>query len=442
MSGRTSLSFWRWLLVVVALACVTASGAAKEPKRRPQHYGRPTSKTPASHALDWPARIALFPAWLLFEVVLRKPHAALVTAVESSDTVKKAQDTTSDGPWKELTVLPAARFDVGLKPMIGLNTHWRYHRSDLLFQVSTWGPDYLFGHAAERFEVVPKQRLSVQTSFERRQDTPYYGLGPRSAAADRARYQGNDLRVQLGYSADFWRRSHVAVGLGGRGYWFGTGSCCDELSVREAVATGRFSAPGLDQDFGAGVQRAEVVLDTRPEHATRGFALRAAAFEETSYGIGGPSRSWIRYGGSLGTSVDITGTRRILSVSMHGELVDPLRGEVPFTEQVSLGGDRYLLGYLRGRLIDRSAVIGSAEYTWPIWVFLEGVVHAAVGNVFGRHFEGLDGRTLRYSAGVGLRSTGNRYSRLEMMLALGSRPFDEGGAVDSIRFMVGTQRAP
>lgn len=428
---------WFWVLTLTGQA--TAKPTSKRP---PPRYGRPAPSAPATRVLEWPLRIALAPAWVAFELVLRKPHAALVTAVENSATLKKAQDTTSDGPWKELTVLPAARFDVGLAPLIGLNGRFRYHRSDLSVQASTWGPRYVFAQAAERFEIVPKQQIFLQTRFERRSDHPFYGLGPRSGDADRARFGASDLRVQLGYSADFWRRSHVAVALGGRGYWFGEGGLGDDPSLASAVAERRLQAPGLGLDYGAATQRAELVLDSRRELPRRGASLRAALFEESSLVLDVPGRSFLRAGGSLGTHIDLTGTRRVLDLGVHAEVAAPLRGELPFTEQIALGGDRYLLGFLGGRLLDRSATVFTAEYTWPIWVFLEGMLHAAVGNVFGRGFDGFDPRAMRYSTGLGLRSTGDAHSRLELLFALGSRPLDEGGAIDSIRFMVGTQRVP
>lgn len=440
VSDRLPLLARRWLALL--LACVwllPGAASAAPPKRPPPSYGRPQSPPPASHALDGPARVVLFPAWLAFELLLRQPHAALVSAVENSDTVKKAQDTTSDGPWKELTILPAARFDVGLKPMVGLNARWRYHRNDLLVQAGTWGAGYVLAHAADRYEFRPHQLVSLQTSFVRRRDTPFYGLGPRSREGDRARYESNALRVHASFTWELWRASELTVAVGARGLWFGARSCCDEPSVRQAVAAGRFDAPGVGEHYAGPFQRIDLAFDSRPQQPTRGVSFRAAGFGEATHALHGGRRSWLRYGGTLAARADLTGTRRVLSVGVHGDFVDPLAGDVPFTDRASLGGDRFMLGYLRGRLVDRSALVATAEYSWPIWVFLEGVLHAAVGNVFGARLEGIEAGALRYSAGLGMRSTGHRRSRFEALFAIGSRPVDEGGAIDSFRLMVGTQ---
>lgn len=421
-----------------------ASVGAATPKRRPQDYGRPPAPAQASHALDWPARVVLFPAWLVFEAVLRQPNGALVRAAENSDTVKSAQDTTSAGPWKQLTVLPAAQFDVGLKPIVGLDASWRYHHNELALQAGTWGPDYVLANVAERYELHDGEHLFVETSFARRKDTPFHGIGPSSLDRDRARYESNALRAAAGYSRTLWRHTTISMALGARAFWFGLGRCCGETNVASAVALGRFTAPGLDQDYGAAFQRADLTVDTRGPRPARGFSLQAGAHEESTFALTDPTarRAWLRYGGMVGASVDVTGTRRVLSLGVHASFIDPLQGQVPFTDQVSLGGNQLMLGFLRGRLVDRSAQVTTVEYTWPFWVFLDGVLHAAVGNVFGEHLQGFDAKALRYSAGVGLRSGGSPASRLEAMLAIGSETFEQGGKVDSVRFMVGTQHVP
>jgi len=416
--------------VLTAIAVVLAPRAARAapPKKRAaQHYGRPAPKQPASHALDAPLRIVLFPAWLVFEVVLRQPHAALVSAVEGSDTVRKAQDKTSDGPLKELTILPAARFDVGMKSLVGLNGRWRYHRNDLMVQAGTWGVGTVQAHASDRFEFRPRQFLGALTAFERREDLPFYGLGPRSRDEDRSRYAATALRLQVAHAVEPWRASSVASTLGVRGQWNGE----TELA-----------APGMGQRYAAAYQRVELTFDSRRQVPTRSVSVRASVYEEATFAVAGARQSWLRYGGALGATVDLTGTRRLLSLGLQTDLVDPLQGIVPLTDLVTLGGDRLLHGYLRGRLVDRSAMVAIAEYTWPTWVFLDGVLHAAVGNVFGPRFSGAEAGALRYSAGVGLRSTGDRRSRFELLFAVGSRPFDEGGRIDSVRFLVGTQHGP
>ena len=36
----------------------------------------------------------------------------------------------------------------------------------------------------------------------------------------------------------------------------------------------------------------------------------------------------------------------------------------------------------------RSAAVATLQYSWPVWGFLDGIIQADVGNVFGPHLEG------------------------------------------------------
>ncbi len=433
---RFSLTPW------LALACALVHGGSA--RAETPDYGRP-QRTPATRPLDVAARVVMFPAWLVTDLVIRRPLGAAVRGVESSDVLQSAGETSSAGPWKQLTILPAARFDVGLKPILGVNASWRYRRHSALLQAGTWGPAYVVARAEERLQLRAHDELSFEATFTRRRDLPFFGLGPRSRGDDRARYQANAVRVQTGYATEFWRASRIAVALGGRALWFGNDACCSEPSVRQQVASGRIQAPGLDQDYSASFQRLELTLDSRPRTARRGPDVRLDAYQEATFTLdtppsGSSRRAWMHYGGALSASLDLTGTRRFLTLSAHARFADPLQNaEIPFTDLVTVGGDRLMPGFLRGRLTDRSAAVASLDYTWPFWVFMDGVVQASVGNVFGAHLRDIDVRSMRWSSSLGFRTTGDPRSRLEATFGVASTPFDEGGKIDSVRFMVGTQ---
>jgi outer membrane protein assembly factor BamA len=149
-------------------------------------------------------------------------------------------------------------------------------------------------------------------------------------------------------------------------------------------------------------------------------------------------RAWVKYGGSIGAALDLTKEQRVVSAALSAELVDPLSGSVPFPDQVTLGGDNLMPGFLRARLTDRSSVVGSLQYRWPVWVFLDGVLTAAAGNVFGEHFSGFDVKQTRLSSGIGVRSNGARESGFELLFAIGSEPFNDQFKVDSFRLVLGS----
>ena len=148
--------------------------------------------------------------------------------------------------------------------------------------------------------------------------------------------------------------------------------------------------------------------------------------------------SWIRYGGAIGGFIDLNEYQRVLGLTVFAEFADPLEGgEIPFTEQVSLGGARPMRAFLTGRLVDRSAAVAQLSYEWPIWVFLDGTLHYAVGNVFGEHLDGFELGLLRQSIALGIRSNTSRDHPFEILLGFGTKTFDEGSELDSLRIQFG-----
>jgi hypothetical protein len=94
-------------------------------------------------------------------------------------------------------------------------------------------------------------------------------------------------------------------------------------------------------------------------------------------------------------------------------------------------------GFVPGRLIDRSAAVATMRYRWPIWVFLDGSIQFAIGNVFGPHLEDFKPSLLRLSAAIGFES-GKADNSLEFLFGLGSETFEHGTQITSVRVVVGT----
>ncbi|MEZ4268715.1 MAG: hypothetical protein R3F39_20350, partial [Myxococcota bacterium] len=164
-------------------------------------------------------------------------------------------------------------------------------------------------------------------------------------------------------------------------------------------------------------------------YTTIGLDLRRA---------GSGSLSWVEYGGSIAGHVDVAGHYRILSLQATALFVDPLGGEVPFTELIDASSDGPLVGFAPGHLLGRSFGALKLEYRWPVWLFVDGTVHLAVGNVFSKHFDGVNLGDLRMSAGVGMRAASSGDIPFTLMLALGSTRLGDRFAVDSVRFVLGT----
>ena len=97
---------------------------------------------------------------------------------------------------------------------------------------------------------------------------------------------------------------------------------------------------------------------------------------------------------------------RRLALRARYEKTHPPNGKVvPFYEASTLGGVHTLRAYQYARFRDEGYVLFNAEYRWPVWDVLDGVVFFDTGQVFQRYDEvALD--AFHSNVGAGLRVYG------------------------------------
>jgi hypothetical protein len=95
-------------------------------------------------------------------------------------------------------------------------------------------------------------------------------------------------------------------------------------------------------------------------------------------------------------------------------------------------------GFPPGRLYGRSAAVATLRYRWPVWVWLDGSIQVACGNVFDKHLENFSPERLRLSAALGVESVGSPDSSLELLIGIGSETFQHGTQITSLRVAFGT----
>jgi hypothetical protein len=437
-------------------SCLLASTAARaddakaaapkeDPKREPQDYGGPPAETTAGDVVVWPVRIVLFPIYLVNDVILRRPIGALVKQAESGQWVEVLTEFFTFGDRNQIAIFPSALFDFGLKPSVGFNASWKYLGDDAntaRLHFGTWGPNWLAVKGSDTYDISKHERVFFEGSLVRRADNPYFGFGPRSREDDRTRYSSTVTELAIGHAWSVWRSSLIQTRAGLRTLLFEQGGCCGDPTLSDALAAGRITAPGYGRGYVGPFQRIELAIDSRKPRPAPGGGVRIEAHEESVFPLdasaGEERRSWVKYGGAIGAAVDLTGAQRVLSLTVDAELVDPLRGSVPFPDQVTLGGDDLMPGYLRGRLYDRTSLVGRLQYRWPVWVYLDGIAHASVGNVYDEHFKGYDAKASRLSSSVGVASNGERDSGFELLVGVGTDPLDEGFAISSFRLVFGS----
>jgi hypothetical protein len=408
----------------------------------PDYDGRPSPPpTPGEVAL-WVPRVVFFPVYVVTEYLIRRPLGALISAAERGNWATTLMDIFTFGPDHSAGLIPTAFYDFGLQPSVGFYFFWNdalVKGHDVRAHGSYFGSDWLALSASDRWHVGTSGRLALDARWVRRPDNVYYGEGARTVRHDESRFLMDT--VEVGPSADLTIPGGFSyqAGVGARTVYFRDTTFGGDPSVSDEARAGAFAAP---TSYGPGYtdvyERMELAYDSRRITPSPRGGVRAVAHAEHGSDVQrSPGASWIKYGASLGGAVDLWRGRAV-SLSVSGELADPVQGgAIPFTEEVVWGGTEPLSGFLAGRLHGRSAAAATLAYTWPIWVWLEGRMSVAVGNVFDTGFRDFDPKLLRLSSGIGIQSTGSPDHRLELLVGFGTETFDQHAKVDSFRLAIG-----
>jgi hypothetical protein len=408
-----------------------------------------------------------FPPYVVSEYFVRRPLGLLTTWAEREDIPALMIDFFTFGEERKAGFVPTAFIDFGFRPSVGLYVFaddlW-HPDHDASARVGYGGDDWWALQLGERTEWGGGHRFSATGDFVQRPDWLFAGFGPRSRRSDLGRYSRRDLKLQVDYDREGWRSSRFTSELSVHGASFDTArSCCGDPSVATRVAAGTYPAPpGSDDGYLVLGTSLGATLDTRrprqlddpkpgsdfvsPPGSGAELQLRAAHYASlraVTERQSAPQRyQWVSYGATAAGFVDLTGEQRVVGLHVLADFTDPVQrdGVVPFDRQVSLGGPRPLRGFLEGRLRDRSATVALLDYRWPVWVWLDGTMHYAIGNVFGQHLDGFDLGAMRSSYGVGIQSNRTGDTPFQMLLALGTRTFDEGAGLDSVRLAIGSSQ--
>ncbi len=410
----------------------------------PDYDGRGTAHDRSGSPLLWVPRVVLFPLYLVSEYVVRRPLGWATVQAERSNLANLLVDWFTFGPDRQAGIVPTALIDFGFQPSVGVYFFWDRAFADanqIRVHAAMWGTDWLRLTVTDRVEIAPDTKLAVRAVGSRRPDWLFYGLGPRSSSDDEARYTSASWDGELTLDREGWRSSHFKSYLGVRHVAFAGSGCCGEPSVDSQVARGVYpEPPGLAEGYTILRQGLIGEFDTREPAPAPGHGVRIAGMVEQAVRTDDDEpRTWLRYGARIGGFLDLNQYNRVVGLSVGAAFADPLTGdgEIPFTEQISLGGNEPLRGFVEGRLIDRSAIAARLDYQWPVWTFLDGTINAEAGNVFGEHLEDFDPGLLRLSFGLGVRSSGRRDHPFEFLIGTATRPIDEGTELDSFRLVFG-----
>jgi hypothetical protein len=384
----------------------------------------------------------LFPLHLVSEYGLRRPLGFVVTAAERADLPARLYRFFTFGPEHNGGVLPVGFVEFGFNPSFGAYLFWDdaffVKANHLRIHFEIWPPDWVSGSVSDQLRLSRRSALELRFTGLDRPDAVFYGIGPSSLLVDQSRYTLELFHVHAAVDARLWRSSRLQLTLGVERIGTGAGHFATDPSVNQVAARGGFPLP-----FGFGLRtvapfgRLYASLDTRPlGHPTASGVLVEAQAEQGVDVAHSPISGWLRWGGDITGMVDVNGYGRILSLSAATQFVEQVGSlPIPFSELVSLGGNRWLHGLSGGRLLDRSAAAVELAYRWPISAWLSSTLQVAVGNVFPEHLAQFRPGLLRFSAAVGLRT--GKDPPFEMLIGVGTDTFERGGRLEGVRILVG-----
>jgi hypothetical protein len=418
---------------------------AKQPSPQravPDYSGRGPEPTTTGDVAIWVPRVILSPLYLVTEYVLRKPIGVLSTAAEKADLPRKTYDFFTYGPEHNAGWAPVGMYEFDFNPSVGVYVFWKdacFKGSNLHAHVEGWPTHWLGGNVTEHVEYDERHSLQLRVEADTRPDRVFYGIGPTTLQSNQSRYTENRVDAGGWYAWKFWRSSVIEPGAGYRSIRPGPGNYGGNPSVEQEAATNAFALPpGWEQATDVVYLRLLAALDSREGKHPEGSGVRIEADAEQGTNMNtNPVSGWVKYGGSVGGFLDLNQHGRVISLSVTALFTDPIGSQpIPFTEQVSLGGDGPMRGYFKGRLIDRSAAAATMRYLWPVAPWLEGTLQAALGNVFDEHLEGFKANLLRFSGSLGLSTREMGDYPMEAIIGFGSETFQQGGTIDSFRLTV------
>jgi hypothetical protein len=446
----------RWaslLALVLALPGEASAGSspplANDEKRElPSYDGRAEEPLTLGEALLWGPRVLLFPAYALTEWGIRAPVGAVARWVEKDRVVERVSRLVSGDA--SIALYPTALVDFGLGPSVGFYAvgDGFVTGNDRLGVHGAWGGnDWWRFTMRERVPFAGGARknlphdhgeISFHFEFDQRPDHVFHGLG-----ADAGERTGRFLWQQLGGHADvelqFGSHAGVALSAGVRRNRFASGHPDrDDGEVQIAALADERALAGWG-GYALALGGAELVLDSRGHGTLPGSGVRLQLDAELAADPGDANIRFGRYGGEAAAFVDLNGRRRVLGLRQRLDVARALgAGAVPFAELPALGGD-YLAGFVEGRYRGPAAVVTSLQYTWPVWVWLDGKLFAEAGNTFAADLADYDLRKLAGSFGGGLRTNADRDLAFELLLAGGTSRFDDPSfGVENVRVVVGT----
>ncbi|MEM9860265.1 MAG: hypothetical protein AAF938_01515 [Myxococcota bacterium] len=412
----------------------------------PNYDGRSHGPTAVDRLL-WVPRILVSPLYFITEFVLRRPLGYLVTNAEENNIPDKVVQFFTFGPDGNVAVAPTVSFDFGFRPSVGLYLRW----NDIVAPGHSLRAGYSFGgvdwhSGAVAYRIAPENgdyELQLGFSATKRPDGLFFGLGSNISEDLRSRFSFFTYNLNLSARINMWRQGFVSAETGLRHSDFGSDTVGGVQTTQSLIDQGAVETPSrFEEGYTVAYQRADLVIDTRRSRPYPGSGFRVHGQYELGVDVenGVSEGLWVTWSLAAHAYFDLTGTQKVLGVHFSMASAESFAGEVPFTELPAFSGNGPMPGFVGAFLSGDSVTALRLDYTWPVWGFLDGKVHVAMGNAYDGRFEGFSFENQRLSVGIGIAAVSQRDHFFEFLVGFGTDEFNAGANVESVRVVFGGTR--
>jgi Omp85 superfamily domain len=264
--------------------------------------------------------------------------------------------------------------------------------------------------------------VTFDAVFDRRADLLFNGLGNHTYSNfPTSRYLMNALEVRVAVRLRLlpWLAAFGAVSTGLKRFGNGQniGGDPEIFTVYDPTTIQGFSDGTTFIRSAVGL-----VLDARDQVGRTAAGVVGSVVFDWTEGIHNDRASYPRLRGSLGVPINLWRHTHVLwlggAFAMAWNHDDTL---VPFSELPTLGGPDTLRGFRRDDFRDYTSLFFTAEYRWPVSMWLDAALFVDYGGVFAENFDHFGARRMQPDLGVALRllSTGHFYMRMQLGYGFG-----------------------
>ncbi|MEO6951692.1 MAG: BamA/TamA family outer membrane protein [Polyangia bacterium] len=321
----------------------------------------------------------------------------------------RAAVTSADG---KVGIRPAFEYQQDFHPTAGLQYFygrlWHGTKITVSTQIGTKNNLLSTGHI--NIPILEHRLfLDLDGKYRKRDDELYTGIG-MATTTPYARYGVDQGDASVKFTVKFRQilKIDVSTAYGARSFNDGarydgdaqindvycahasTGPCRVPKVLDSAVPRFNEGTRFIRQHFGGH-------LDSRASELSAGnfFDINV----DYTQGVAGDPSRYLRVYGRAGTALALW-KHRVIYFSVRASDETSFDGStIPFSELSTLGGSNDLRGFRVGRFRERSMLMATLEYRWPVWTWLDGALFADYGGVYGALFKGVDLKTLRPDVG-------------------------------------------